>query len=64
MAFGFVTWASTSYALGEVQSGYATGILHIPIYPFIFVLALGSALTTLVLLIHLLIEIIELVEGR
>ena len=63
-AFGLVTWASVGYGLGEAESGYTTGILHIPIYPFIFVLAFGCALTALVLLIHLLNEIFELVERN
>jgi TRAP-type transport system small permease protein len=61
--FGLVTWASVGYGLREVASGYTTGILHIPIYPFIFVLAFGCAVTALILLFHLLIEVAELVQG-
>jgi len=34
ITFGLVTWASTLYAIEEMGSGYATGILHISIYPF------------------------------
>jgi TRAP-type C4-dicarboxylate transport system permease small subunit len=64
VAFGFVTWASINYGLREADSGYSTGILHIPIYPFISVLAFGCALTTLVLIIHLLNEIVRPVERR
>jgi TRAP-type transport system small permease protein len=64
VALGFVTWASLKYGLGEAGSGYATGILHIPIFPFIFILTLGCALTALVILIHLIKEITGLAERK
>jgi TRAP-type C4-dicarboxylate transport system permease small subunit len=64
ITFAFVAWASIRYGLGEVESGYATGILHVPIFPFIFILALGCVLTALIILVHLLNEIFVPVERK
>lgn len=64
ITFASVAWASIRYGLGEAESGYATGILHIPIFPFIFILAFGCILTALIIFIHLLIEIFLPVERK
>jgi TRAP-type C4-dicarboxylate transport system permease small subunit len=49
----FMAWAAIIYGLDSWESGYITGLLPLPIAPFIFVVALGSILFCLVLLIQL-----------
>jgi TRAP-type C4-dicarboxylate transport system permease small subunit len=52
--FGFMTWCSIRSAIEDLASHRTTGIVHIPIYPFVFVVAFGSILLVLVLLAQLL----------
>ena len=52
--FCIFTWVLTDYAIREI-GGDISGMLHIPVFPFIFMAALGSALFSLVILMHLLI---------
>jgi TRAP-type C4-dicarboxylate transport system permease small subunit len=51
--FGFMAWCSIRSGIGELASHRVTGLLHIPIYPFIFVVAFGSILLALVLVAQL-----------
>ena len=48
--FGLATWRAVIHAMRFLGSGYETGILKIPLYPFVFVVALGCALACLLLL--------------
>lgn len=49
--FALITWQSLIYALDMRQSGEVSVTLTMPIYPFIFGIAAGSALLVLVLLL-------------
>jgi TRAP-type C4-dicarboxylate transport system permease small subunit len=60
--FAFMTWCSVLSALEEMASHRVTGILLIPIYPFILVVALGSTLLALVLLAQLIHSIRQAVS--
>jgi TRAP-type C4-dicarboxylate transport system permease small subunit len=60
--FAFMTWCSILSALEEMASHRVTGILLIPIYPFILVVALGSTLLALVLLAQLINTVREAVR--
>ena len=53
MLFGFMAWCSIISGIDELAAHRVTGIVHIPIYPFIFVVAFGSILLALVLLAQL-----------
>lgn len=57
--FFFMTWGVIMSGITQWKGGYITGILPVPVYPFLFVIALGSAMLALVLLMQLL----ELIFG-
>ena len=57
--FAFIAWGASVYAMRMWDAYRITGILPIPIYPFIFILALGSVLLALVLLVQFLDSIIK-----
>ncbi len=57
--FALITWQSVMYGLRLFNSGEESLALGIPSYPFAFVVALGSAFTSLVLLANL----IETIAG-
>jgi TRAP-type C4-dicarboxylate transport system permease small subunit len=50
--FSLLSWQSLSYAADLRQSGEVSVTLTMPIYPFIYGLAAGSGLLTLVLLLE------------
>lgn len=54
MMFGVLTWRLCIYAIQET-GGTISGTLAIPVFPFIYLAALGSALLSLVVLMHLLL---------
>lgn len=54
VTFCLLTWRLCLYAVGEWH-GSLSGVLEVPIYPFIWVAALGCALLSLVVLTHLLL---------
>ena len=60
--FVFMTYCSILSAFEEIASHRMTGILQIPIYPFIFIVALGSTLLALVLIAQLIHSIREAVH--
>jgi TRAP-type C4-dicarboxylate transport system permease small subunit len=62
LLFAFMTWGGAVSAMGKWHTHYITGILPIPIYPFSLVVAFGSALLALVLLVQLLNLIINRVS--
>jgi TRAP-type C4-dicarboxylate transport system permease small subunit len=57
--FAFIAWGSSTHAMRLWETHRVTGILPIPIYPFVFVVTLGSALLALVLLIEFVDSIIN-----
>lgn len=59
--FGALTWASGGHALRSWQMGeYAAGLIAFPIYPSRFLVALGSFLLCLQLLLELARAVMEL----
>lgn len=56
--FGLVGWRSILQAIHIWDIGNVTGILKIPYYPFIFIVALGSILASLTLLVGVIHSII------
>ena len=60
--FSLVTWQSVLQANTQTASGQTSAILYIPIFPFVWVLAFGSGLLCLVLLVNLLESLSETVE--
>jgi TRAP-type C4-dicarboxylate transport system permease small subunit len=60
--FGIICWGSIIYGLHIRDIGQGTGILEIPYYPFVFVVAFGSLLLALVILSQLLNSIVNLVN--
>lgn len=52
--FIVLTWRLVVYAT-EQHGGYLTGALEIPVFPFIYVAALGCGLLSLVVLMHFLL---------
>jgi TRAP-type C4-dicarboxylate transport system permease small subunit len=50
--FALITWQSMAYAADLKQSGEVSVTLTMPIYPFIYGIAAGSALLCLVLLVE------------
>jgi len=53
--FCLFTWRLFLYAMQEWRRGLISAVLGVPIFPFIFVAALGCALLSLVVLMHLLL---------
>ena len=51
--FSIITWQCALLAGEHFESGLGTYVLVIPVFPFVGVVALGSAIFTLVLLTHL-----------
>ncbi|MDO9516119.1 MAG: TRAP transporter small permease [Syntrophales bacterium] len=51
--FGIITWQSTIYALDLKRTGEVSLTIEVPIYPFVFSIAIGCLLVCLVLLADL-----------
>jgi TRAP-type C4-dicarboxylate transport system permease small subunit len=60
--FIFMAWGSCVLAINEFESHHVTGILPIPIYPFVFVVMFGSAMLAVVLIVQLTRVIIDMVS--
>ncbi len=54
VTFGWMTWQLCQYGIERWQSNIVSFTLKIPVAPFIFVAAFGSALITLLVICHLL----------
>jgi TRAP-type C4-dicarboxylate transport system permease small subunit len=61
--FALIAWQSLLYAVDLKQSGEVSVTLTMPIYPFIFGIAAGSALLSLVLLLESLRSATRAVRG-
>lgn len=62
--YGFMTWCTLIYAMDVWKAHRITGILPVPIAPFIYVLSLGCLLLTLVLFVRLVNIITNVKETR
>ncbi|MBW2561749.1 MAG: TRAP transporter small permease [Deltaproteobacteria bacterium] len=49
LLFGMITWQSTVYALDLRRTGEVSLTVEMPVYPFVFSIAIGSCLVCLVL---------------
>jgi len=54
MLFGLISWQNVLQGINVMDQGATTGILHVPKYPFQFMVAFGSALACLVFLFRVL----------
>ena len=57
--FSLITWQSVLQAQTQAAAGQTSAILYIPVFPFVWVLAFGSALLCLVLLLNFLESLTE-----
>lgn len=48
--FFFITWQGWLYALDRFNSKVSSSVLLIPVYPFVFIMIIGTAILTLVFL--------------
>lgn len=62
--FSLVTWQSAVYAHRLFEERDVSGILLVPIYPFLIVVALGSFLFCLVLLVNFLSSLAKVVKHE
>lgn len=60
--FCLLTWSSFKYAASMRASGEVTQDLLIPIYPFVYIVALGSAFLSLALLLKFLKALVKVIE--
>jgi len=63
LLFSAMGWGSIVLALDKLANQSVTGILPIPVYPFVFLVAFGSILLALILLVQLIASIIS-VEDK
>lgn len=62
--FSVVTWQSAVHAVRTWRAGEVAGVLPLPIYPFVFAVALGSLLFCLVLAVNLLTSMASVVKHE
>ena len=55
VTFGLLTWRLWLYAMEVRQNNLVSGVLEVPVYPFVFLESLCCALLSLVILTHLLL---------
>lgn len=60
--FSLLTWQSVLQAQTQAASGQTSSLLYIPVFPFIWVLAIGSGLLSLILLLNFFEYLAEAVE--
>jgi len=61
--FSLITWRSIIYAESLRLGGFTSSALYIPIYPFVYVIAFGSAILCLVLIYNLFEHLTQVVAG-
>ena len=59
----FITmgWGSIVLALDKLETQNVTGILPIPVYPFVFCVAFGSLLLAVILLVQFINSVLRMV---
>jgi len=55
--FGIITWQSLLYGMDLLNKGQVSPTIQMPMYPFVFGIAIGCGLLTLVLIVELLHEL-------
>jgi TRAP-type C4-dicarboxylate transport system permease small subunit len=60
--FSLITWQCFVYTKVQFDSGVASNILEIPVFPFVGIVGLGSAVYTVVLLLHFLESLAQAVN--
>jgi TRAP-type mannitol/chloroaromatic compound transport system permease small subunit len=63
LLFGLVTWSALVYSARMKASGEVSQDLWLPIYPFVYIVAVGCALLTLTLLIKFLMALIGRIKS-
>ena len=63
LLFSAMGWGSIVLALDKLANQSVTGILPIPVYPFVFLVAFGSILLALILLVRFIDSLISM-ENR
>jgi TRAP-type C4-dicarboxylate transport system permease small subunit len=61
--FILITWQSIIYAISLQEAHRVTATFAIPIYPFVYLIALGSAILCLVFIYNLLVQMAVVVSG-
>lgn len=63
LLFGGITWSTLVYSSKMRASGEVSQDLWIPIYPFVYIVAVGCALLSLILLVKFLMALIKMVKS-
>ena len=63
LLFGGITWSTLVYSTKMRASGEVSGDLWIPIYPFVYIVVVGCALLSLILLVKFLMALIKMVKS-
>ncbi len=61
--FVLMTWYAFDYAVGKIGSGEVSQDLWIPMYPFVFVVALGFAVLTIVLFFKSILALLKVIAS-
>ena len=60
LLFGAMGWGSIVLAMDKMANNSVTGILPIPVYPFVFLVSFGSILLALILLVQFIDSLISM----
>jgi TRAP-type C4-dicarboxylate transport system permease small subunit len=63
LLFGAITWSTLIYSAKMRASGEVSQDLWIPIYPFVYVVVMGCALLSIILLVKFLMALIKMVKS-
>ena len=63
LLFGAITWSTLVYSKEMRASGEVSQDLWVPIYPFVYIVAVGCALLSLILLIKFFVAFIKMVRS-
>jgi TRAP-type C4-dicarboxylate transport system permease small subunit len=63
LLFGGITWSTLVYAARMKVSGEVSQDLWIPIYPFVYIVAVGCALLSLILLVKFFMALMKVVKS-
>jgi TRAP-type C4-dicarboxylate transport system permease small subunit len=63
LLFGAITWSTLVYSARMKASGEVSQDLWIPIYPFVYIVGVGCALLSLILLVKFFLALIRMVKS-
>ena len=63
LLFGAITWSTLIYSAKMRASGEVSQDLWIPIYPFVYIVVMGCALLSTILLVKFLMALIKMVKS-